>query len=244
MLASPYIPPDPGASSEADWKVKYAALLLEHRKVEMAAAFRIPPILQSVVSAHLIGSTRLRAVSRQIKLCQLLQNMESSQGINARWSLEGPEFESAVKELCKHEMQERQHSIQRLVQEYMVIEIQFERLATVRKDTKRLQKVKNAQLKKIKKVLQEWAGWKAAQSEVTEQSMDAALLTITDTLVKDCTQGNYPWDDNDNTGQATCQQCFFSDSVSTSENECIKNLNKTSLQFTGGVEVKIKRSEI
>lgn len=193
------------------WQAQYVKLLIQQSFLGSGLRRLLP---EELVAGSAAAAERARGSARAAaQLDKDIRAMERDHQVAHAWVEGSLEFEAGFAALCSHEIEQLQVKITAEVQMLMLLEILFKKVASRRKDTKRLLKKKEEQSKKIKPLVNLWVGWKAAAERASSgaagadedpsargssvPAADAAVPAVAEpapqALFKRICGGDYPW---------------------------------------------------
>ena len=193
-------------SDELPWQSQYVELLLDQAALAQQISMRVTP---DMLRFSVAGTSRLSNVTKKVKVANMIRRLEDGHGIETPWQPGEAAYEGGLEVLKQQRMLSIQKEISTLVQHLLLLEETFQRQATVRGETKRLQSVKERQIRKIKAALSFWEHWKIVQtgqaSNNSSSSPESSVPTdVSAELLKSVCRGEYPWVANEMTGVFNC----------------------------------------
>ena len=199
--------PEPTAA-DMPWEATYVSHLLALSALQNQEEIRVRPEL---LSFSMAGVACLADVTKKLKIEADIKRIETARGIQARWQSGQPRFEAAMAGLCSIQLHTAERKASQLIQELLLDEELFKRIATRRTETKKLQSVKENQQKKVKAAIQYWAKWKSLQRSL-EQPGTQQEVELTPRMITDAYAGIVPWTEETNAGLASWSSKFGSHS--------------------------------
>ena len=193
-------------SDELPWQSQYVELLLDQAALAQQISMRVTP---DMLRFSVAGTSRLSNVTRKVKVANMIRRLEDGHGIKTPRQPGEAAYEGGLEVLKQQRMLSIQKEISTLVQHLLLLEETFQRQATARGETKRLQSVKERQIKKIKAALSFWEHWKIVQtgqaSNNSSSSPESSVpADVSAELLKSVCRGKYPWVANEMTGVFHC----------------------------------------
>ena len=198
--------PDPAVAGleELPWQARYVELLLDEAALAQQTSMRVMP---EMLHFSVAGTSRLNVVTKKMKVANLIRRLEEGHDIVNPWKPREAAFEEGLEVLKQQRLLSIQKEISTRVQHLLLIEETFQRQATVRGDTKRLQSVKDLQIKKIKAALSFWEHWKLVQTGQVDNAGSGLPTTAEPAeasaqLLNAVCRGAYPWITSERAGDA------------------------------------------
>lgn len=181
-----------------DWRAEYVDLLLQQADILKQVSSRVSP---DMLSFSVSGSNRQSSVTRKIKVTNRIWHIERDHSIEESWQPGTAEYEDGLSRLRCSKLEAIQQQISELVQQLHLTEEHFQRQATQRGATKRLQNVKEQQRKKIQAALCFWTHWHAIAPVLEGPIPEQPQTEVRPETLHAACRGEYPWNNsNPNAG--------------------------------------------